>query len=69
MSKAMTLRLDQERAAVLEMVARADEHSVSDVVRAAIDAHIEARRRDKEFQDRLTRILEEDRAILERLAR
>lgn len=69
MAKAMTLRLGDEQAAILEMVARTDEHSVSDVVRKAIDRHIEERRADKEFQNRLRRIMEEDKAILERLAR
>jgi Arc/MetJ-type ribon-helix-helix transcriptional regulator len=69
MAKAMTLRLGDEQAAILEMVARTDEHSVSDVVREAIDRHIEERRADKDFQDRLRRIMEEDKAILDRLAR
>lgn len=69
MGKAMTLRLDDERAAVLEMLSRADEQSVSEAVRDAIDAHIEQRRADKEFQARLKQILAEDKAILERLAR
>jgi hypothetical protein len=67
--KAMTLRLQREQAAQLEAVAAADGMSVSDAVRVAIDAHIEARRADKAFQDRLRRNLEEQREILERLAR
>lgn len=69
MSKAMTLRLDEERAAALEMVARADDQSVTEAVRSAIDAHIEERRRDKAFQERLARISETHRATLERLAK
>ena len=68
MSKAMTLRLDDERAALLEMVARAEDQSVADAIRSAIDEHIERRRGDKDFQARLRRLMEEDRAILERLA-
>jgi hypothetical protein len=67
--KAMTLRLRREQAVELEAVAAADGVSVSDAVRAAIDAHIAARRADPRFQDRLRRNLEEQRAILERLAR
>ena len=67
--KAMTLRLRREQAAELEAVAAADGVSVSDAVRAAIDAHIDARRADSAFQERLRRNLEEQREILERLAR
>lgn len=67
-SKAMTLRLPAEKAAELEAVARADEKSVSEAVREAIDEHIEARRKDKAFRDRLRRRIEEDREVLDRLA-
>lgn len=68
MSKAMTLRLPDDQAAKLEAVARADNMPVSKTVLAAIDAHIEERRNDKEFKERLQRIMEQDREILERLA-
>lgn len=68
-TKAMSLRLPAEKAAELEAVARADEMPVSEAVREAIDAHIAARRGDKDFQKRLKRRLEEDREVLERLAR
>jgi predicted DNA-binding protein len=67
--KAMTLRLPREKAAQLEAVAAADGMSVSDAVRVAIDAHVDARRADSAFQERLRRNLEEQREILERLAR
>lgn len=66
-TKAMTLRLAEEKAQELEAVARADEMPVSDAVRAAIEGHIERRRSDKVFQDRLQRILDEDREVFERL--
>lgn len=68
MPKSMTLRLAEEKARELEAVARADEMPISDAIRAAIDEHIERRRNDKVFQDRLQKILEEDRAVFERLA-
>jgi predicted transcriptional regulator len=68
MAKNMTLRLDDERAAMLEMVARAEDQSVTDTVRAAIDAHIEARRNDTEFMDRLRRRHEQEKALYDRLA-
>lgn len=69
MAKTMTLRLDDERAATLELVARADDQSVTEAVRAAIDAHIEERRRDTDFIERLRRHHEEERSLYERLSR
>lgn len=68
-SKIMTLRLEEAQAATLEMVARADGQSLTEAVRAAIDAHIAQRRTDKDFQDRLADIIQEGREVLERLAR
>jgi predicted DNA-binding protein len=67
--KAMSLRLPKEQAAELAAIARADDMPVSKVVREAIDSHIAARRADKDFQKRLKRRMEEDREVLERLAR
>ena len=68
-TKAMTLRIDAEKAAELEAVARVDQVPVSEAVRVAIEEHIERRRRDTEFMAQLQRIVERDREILERLAR
>jgi hypothetical protein len=68
-SKIMTLRLEEAQAATLEMVARADGQSLTEAVRAAIDAYIAQRRTDKDFQDRLGDIIQEGREVLERLAR
>jgi hypothetical protein len=69
MAKTMTLRLDDERAATLELIARADDQTVTEAVRTAIDAHIEERRRDKHFRERLRRRHEEEHALYERLSR
>jgi len=69
MAKTMTLRLDDERAAMLELVARADDKSLTDTLRDAIDRHIEERRNDKEFKERLRQRHEVERALYERLAR
>lgn len=41
---------------------------ISEAVREAIDQHIAARRSDPDFQKRLRRRLEDEHAILERLA-
>jgi hypothetical protein len=67
--KNMTLRLDDERAATLEMIARAENKSVTDAVRTAIDEHIETRRRDKAFMDRLKARHERERELYDRLAK
>jgi hypothetical protein len=69
MARTMTLRLEDEQAATLELVARADDQTISDAVRAAIDEHIEARRRDKAFVERLRERQAQERELYERLAR
>jgi predicted transcriptional regulator len=67
--KAMTLRLEEELARELEAVARVEDITVSEAVRRAITDHVEAKRADRAFQQRLDRFMDENRAILERLAR
>lgn len=69
MPRTMTLRLTDEQAATLDLVARADGQTVTEAVRTAIDAHIEERRRDEDFKDRLRRRHEEERALYERLSK
>jgi hypothetical protein len=68
MPRTMTLRLTDEQAATLDLVARADDQTVTEAVRTAIDAHIEGRRRDKDFKERLRRRHEEERELYKRLA-
>ena len=65
--KNMTLRLSTEQADELEAVARAEGISVSDAVREAISEHIERKRKDNAFRDRLRTVMKRDREILERL--
>ncbi|HTZ05697.1 MAG TPA: DUF6290 family protein [Gaiellaceae bacterium] len=67
--KAMTVRLDADQARLLEKVAEVDGMPVSEAVRVAIDEHIAARRKDKNFRASLSKLLDENRDILERLAR
>ena len=69
MAKTMSLRLEDEQAATLELMARADDRTVTETVRKAIDAHIQERRNDADFQDRLKKYMDEERSVLERLAR
>jgi len=66
--KTMTLRLDADQAAELEVLARADEISVTDAVRVAIAEHIEARRKDPAFQERIRAARDRERAVFNRLA-
>lgn len=69
MPKTMTLRLSDEQAEKLETLARVEGIPVSEAVRDAIDERIEARRKDKAFQGRLKRMVEENARALELLAR
>ena len=59
--KAMTIRLSQEQAEELELVAAVEQQPVSEVIRAAIAEHIAARTQDKAFRtelmDRIERAL------------
>lgn len=67
--KLVSFRLPASKAKELEGLAEVEGASVSETVRSAIDAHIEARRQDPEFKERLRKSLEEHRDILERLAK
>jgi len=68
MTKAFTMRIPEDKAAELEAVAQADGVPVSEAVREAIDHHIEARRKDKDFQARLSKLIEDNQRVLDRLA-
>lgn len=68
MTKAMTVRLDETQATLLAAVANVDEVSMQEVIRTAIDEHIEARRSDVEFRERLQASIRRNRDILEKLA-
>lgn len=68
MSKSMTLRLDDEQAQMLELVARADDKTMTEAVRAAIDAHIQERRKDEAFMGRMKARQEREAALYKRLA-
>ncbi|MGB5084323.1 MAG: DUF6290 family protein [Methylocystis silviterrae] len=64
--KAMTVRLSEEQAQALEMVANVENLPVSDVIRAAITTHIEQRRRDPGFQAGLKDRISQARKLLDR---
>jgi len=67
--KSRTLRLPADQAEALEAIAGVDEVSVNEEIQRAIAAHIEARRSDPDFRQRLQASIERKREILERLAR
>ena len=69
MSKNLTIRLDQELAADTEALARAEGKSLNETVKQALKEAVERRRQDPEFKARVRRIIEEDRELLERLAK
>jgi predicted transcriptional regulator len=69
MTKNLTVRLPDELAADAEALARAEGQSVNETVKQALAEAVERRRKDPEFRARLRRIIEEDRELLERLAK
>ena len=62
--KAMTIRLTTEQAEALETVASVEDLSVSEVIRAAIEGHIDSRKKDPVFQDSLKDRLARARRLL-----
>ena len=69
MPKNMTLRLNDEQAAEVEVVGRIEGQTLAEVVRSAIDAHIAERRADPAFRERLAQRQKEEAALYRRLAR
>ena len=63
-AKAMTIRLSAEQAEALETVATVADMPVSDVIRAAISEHIEARCKDPSFQEGLKERIERAKRLL-----
>lgn len=66
--KAMTVRLNADQAEELEAIAEVEGAPVSEEIRKAIAAHIDAKKQDKEFLKRVHKSIERNRSILERLA-
>lgn len=62
--KAMTIRLTTEQAEALETVASVEDRPISEVIRAAIDEHIDGRKKDPAFQDSLKDRLARARRLL-----
>jgi hypothetical protein len=69
MAKNLTVRLDDETAADAEALARAEGKSLNETVKLALSEAVESRRQDPKFKARLRQIIEQDRELLERLAK
>jgi predicted transcriptional regulator len=65
-AKAMTIRLSQDQAEALETIAAVDSMAVSDVIRTAIEKHINARAAQDDFQLGLQERLERTQKLLRR---
>jgi hypothetical protein len=68
-TKVTTVRLHADQAVELEAIARVENIPVSEAIREAVAELIQRRRGDEEFMARLRRRVEEDREVLEKLAR
>lgn len=69
MTKNLTVRLDDDLAADTEALARAEGQSLNETVKSALRDAVERRRADPKFRARVQRIIDEDRKLLERLAK
>jgi len=69
MTKNFTVRLPDEEATDVEALARAEGLSLNETVRRALVEAVEARRADPGFKQRVQKIIQEDRELLERLAK
>ena len=69
MAKHLTVRLDDDLAADTEALARAEGQSLNETVKTALREAVERRRRDPKFKARVKQIINEDRELLERLAK
>ncbi len=69
MTKNLTVRLKDNVATDAEALARVEGKSLNETVQLALIEAVERRRNDPEFKARLTRIIEEDQELLDRLAK
>ena len=69
MAKQTTVRLPTELADEVEAVARVRGTSVNQLIVDSLRAEIDRVRADEDFTSRAERLLERDKALLERLAR
>ena len=63
------MRLPDDLAAEAEAVARAEGISLNETIKSALVEAVERRRKDPAFKKRVRAIIEQDRELLERLAK
>lgn len=68
MTKQTTVRLPDDLAEQTEIVARVQDKSVNQFIVDALSVEIDRVRKDAEFMDRVARLVERNREILDRLA-
>ena len=68
MTKQTTVRLPDDLAEEAEVVARVQDKSVNQFIVDALTIEIDRVRKDAEFMDRVARLVERNREILDRLA-
>jgi hypothetical protein len=69
MTKNLTVRIPDDLVADVEALARVEGTSLNETVRQSLIEAVERRRNNPKFKARLAKIIEEDRKLLERLAR
>ena len=69
MTKNLTVRLPDDLAADAEALARIEGKSVNETIKDALADAVQKRRRDPKFKARVRQIIQEDRELLERLAK
>ncbi len=69
MTRNLTVRLPDELAADVEALARVEGTSLNETVKQSLIEAVERRRKNPKFKARLAKIIEEDRELLEGLAR
>ena len=69
MTKNLTVRLPDDVAADAEALARVEGTSLNETVKQSLIEAVERRKNNPKFKARLAKIIEEDRELVERLAR
>jgi hypothetical protein len=68
MTKQTTVRLPEELAEMAEAVARVNGVSLNGLIAASLSAEIARVKTDKAFMERMSKLLDRDKEILDRLA-
>jgi predicted transcriptional regulator len=68
-TKVLSLRLPEEIADEIAVVARVNGVSVSRAIRLAIEDYVAGQRADEDFKERIKHRLEEDRKLYKRLTK